>query len=83
MTIVTSNEVNSAAPELIDHIAGIHCQVDSERTLIGRTIEVRDLSQWPDLLQARYLIKLCEIPKISDFLHVRRRHRLNSARCQD
>src|SRR5580692_7694249 len=48
---VTSNEVDPAAPKFLDHIAGIHCQVDPERALIGRPIEVGDSLEVQDLLR--------------------------------
>src|SRR3984893_14063122 len=61
VAIVTSNEVDPAAPKLLDHIAGIDCQVDPERALIiGRPIEVGDLLDVQDLLQRRGPIQLCE-----------------------
>src|SRR3954452_19926553 len=56
-----------APPQLFGHTASIHRQVDPERPLIGRPIEVRGFLEGGRLLQMRDLIEVYEVLKISDF----------------
>src|SRR3954469_1082578 len=67
VTIITSNEFYMAPPQLFGRTASIHRQVDPERPLIGRPIEVRGFLEGGRLLQMRDLIEVYEVLKISDF----------------